>query len=574
MTTATVRKVATDFLTHKESSVLALKGAWGVGKTHFWDNLIKEVGDKLQPSRYSSVSLFGIASKRELAIALYANVLDFQTPPPEGPLELKNCLRWVWNHISAGCVWCFKRYARHSKRLPFGNISWMSNLPSSFEVVASHGIKNAVICLDDFERLDHKSFSPEELMGFINELKQQRGCKVVLIFNENELDETKEIFEKYREKIIDMELLYAPTAQETVAIAIPLDTPYRDTLVKHAGELGLTNIRVLRKIVRITRMMDNVTSKLDPQVMEQAVRTLVLFAWCYYEKNKTKPTLEFVLSRNPYHTLFDTKADSKMDPKLKNWDTLLRNYGFTITEDIDLTIKKIIEQGYLDDTGFEEKAQELNTQILNGQNKADLDTVWEPLNHSFDDNLDEFVGVVRTKFDKYVDFINLNFLNSLVVILRELGQSSFADGLIAEYFTARKNDHHSFDLKSLPSVLRPTDTILLERCFELQAKTHAPLTLDAAIRHFIANNSWDDAQMKPLQVATEEEFYNCFKQHKGEDLTDFVRTCQRYAEMQGNEAIAQRVHCALVRIGKENTINRFRVVKRFAITEEDLNKTN
>jgi len=571
MPTATVRKVATDFLTRKEPGVLALKGAWGVGKTHFWDNLVKELHDKLQPTRYSSVSLFGIASKRELSIALYAKMHDFHAAHSE---EHQGICSWAKKRASQKLEKYAKKAADSKEYNILNDIPWVKALPRAFEAFASLTIKNAVICLDDFERLDHERFPVEELMGFINELKEDRGCKVVLIFNENELDGTKEIFEKYREKVIDMELLYAPTAQESVAIAVPPDTPCRDTLVKHAGELGLTNIRVLRKIVRITRIMDNVASKLDPQVMEQAVRTLVLLAWCYYEKNKAKPTLEFVLSRNSYRSLFDKNEDSEKDPQLEKWDTLLRNYGFTIAEDLDLTIKAIIEQGYLEDTGFEEKAQELNTQILNGQNKADLDTVWEALNHSFDDNLDEFVGVVRTKFDKYVDFISLNFLNSLVVILRELGQGPLADALITEYFAARENDHHSFDLKSLPSLLRPTDTILLERCLALQAKTHAPLTLDAAIRYFITNNSWDDAQMKPLQDASEEEFYNCFKQHKGEDLTDFVRNCQRYAGIQGNEAIAPKVHRALVRIGKENAINRFRVVHRFGITEEELDKAS
>lgn len=574
MTTATVRKVATDFLTREEPGVLALKGAWGVGKTHFWDSLVKDAGSALKPTRYCYASLFGIASKRELSIALYANVVEFKVLPREEYRSVIKNIGLTWRELIRLGQWCSRKYARYMEYNPFGEIPWVKNLPRSFEAFASQMIRDAVICLDDFERLDHEHFSAEELMGFINELKEKRGCKVVLIFNEGQLDGTKEIYEKYREKVIDLELLYAPTAQESAKIAVPPGTPCHDSLVQHAEKVGLTNIRVLRKIVRITKIMHTATDGLHQHVLERAVRTLVLFAWCYYEKNESKPTLDFIIGWNPYGSLFGKKAGSEENPQIEDWKKLLRDYGITIVEDFDLAIIAIIEKGYLEESGFIENAHRLDSQIQKGQNQADLDTVWEALNHSFENNQDEFVEVVRAKFNKHVAFISFNFLNSLVSLLRELDLGAFADKLITEYIAARKDETELFNLKKHQSGVIAIDPILKEYFQAQYATTLTPLTLDAAITYFITNNSWDDAQMKPLRDATEDEFYQCFKQHRGEDLTDFVRTCQRCAGFQGNEAIARKVHSALVRIGKENAINRFRVVHRFGITEEELDKSS
>src|SRR5689334_9930956 len=73
MTVKTVQAVAQRFLTSDRAAVLALKGAWGVGKTFAWGKLIEENKDKLLPAKYAYVSLFGIAALSELRVAIFAN---------------------------------------------------------------------------------------------------------------------------------------------------------------------------------------------------------------------------------------------------------------------------------------------------------------------------------------------------------------------------------------------------------------------------------------------------------------------------------------------------------------------
>src|SRR5438105_2219375 len=69
-TTKTVKAVALDFLTRAEPSVLVLKGAWGVGKTFAWSELVEAHRAKLKPPVYSYVSLFGVRSMSDLRLAI------------------------------------------------------------------------------------------------------------------------------------------------------------------------------------------------------------------------------------------------------------------------------------------------------------------------------------------------------------------------------------------------------------------------------------------------------------------------------------------------------------------------
>ena len=73
MSTATVRSVIARFLSTETPEVLALKGAWGVGKTYAWSQLVKELKDGIKVRDYCYVSLFGISSLRELRLAIFAN---------------------------------------------------------------------------------------------------------------------------------------------------------------------------------------------------------------------------------------------------------------------------------------------------------------------------------------------------------------------------------------------------------------------------------------------------------------------------------------------------------------------
>lgn len=74
MTVATVKTVATRFLKHDKPEVLALKGAWGVGKTYAWNQLVLETKGEIKMDSYCYISLFGISSISELRTAIFTKM--------------------------------------------------------------------------------------------------------------------------------------------------------------------------------------------------------------------------------------------------------------------------------------------------------------------------------------------------------------------------------------------------------------------------------------------------------------------------------------------------------------------
>ena len=66
------------FLESDEASIVAIRGAWGVGKTYFWNELVAEVANSsIHPSikSYSYISLFGVDSLEGFKYSIFENTV-------------------------------------------------------------------------------------------------------------------------------------------------------------------------------------------------------------------------------------------------------------------------------------------------------------------------------------------------------------------------------------------------------------------------------------------------------------------------------------------------------------------
>ena len=85
------------------------------------------------------------------------------------------------------------------------------------------------------------------MLGFISHLKEEKSCKIILIYNDKELDEeTEKQINEYREKVVDLELTYRPTIGENLSIIWPENCPQCVADIFHALELN--NIRVMQRV--------------------------------------------------------------------------------------------------------------------------------------------------------------------------------------------------------------------------------------------------------------------------------------------------------------------------------------
>src|SRR5438552_13776327 len=162
MTITTAKSVIDRFLAAETSGVLALKGAWGVGKTFAWHRIVRDVKNRIMFPSYCYVSLLGISSLSELRIAIFANT---QSTRMIGEKVSVKTINEEWLALGGGLLRTLTQRAAQVLQVPY-----VKNLSIGLDSIAPHLIKNTLICLDDFERLSD-NISPDELLGFISELK-------------------------------------------------------------------------------------------------------------------------------------------------------------------------------------------------------------------------------------------------------------------------------------------------------------------------------------------------------------------------------------------------------------------
>ena len=81
-----------------------------------------------------------------------------------------------------------------------------AKLSSLVALIPKSDFSNTIICFDDFERKSRKIDS-EDILGLITQFKEQKNCKIIMIYNEIEILD-KNVLSNYKDKVIDYELHY------------------------------------------------------------------------------------------------------------------------------------------------------------------------------------------------------------------------------------------------------------------------------------------------------------------------------------------------------------------------------
>lgn len=264
------------FLSSDVNKILLLKGQWGVGKTHFWKKYYLLNENKLEAyyPTYSYISLFGKGSLNEIKSALASNV------------EIINERKYK-RVISS---WkAKKRVLKKLAKLIFNNNFLQRYLWTNKNLLNETVYHDHLICFDDIERMA-KELDISILMGYADELTQQKNCKIIFIFNEDQLDETqKKVFDQYREKVIDIELAYNPNLYQILDLVfgeMRQNYPVIEEVItdENGTGIGIKNIRVLKRIYQI--VCDFI--KLDAcdqnlLIVNDFIKRAIFLSHCFYE---------------------------------------------------------------------------------------------------------------------------------------------------------------------------------------------------------------------------------------------------------------------------------------------------
>jgi hypothetical protein len=528
------------FVSTSEPEVTCISGHWGVGKTFAWNQYLRAAHDKndIALKRYSYVSLFGINSLEELKYAIFENSVASSEIGVEPSLET------LQTNTSAAL-----------KRLGRKSLAFLQQAPALTKYVGNLGplwwflsVNKWVVCIDDIERRG-SHLSLRDVLGLVSTLKELKHCKVVLILNDEALEGEREQFDKYFEKVIDTFLKFAPTASESVRIAVDHSTKANKPLGDDCVLLGISNIRVIKKIERIVHRIEPTLKTYDEQVVKEIIHSVVLLAWTVYEPNLA-PTLECLRRRGG----FSRKSDNPVDQKEAAWNALLDVFGFSEFDEFDLALLKGIQDGFFDLKVIAEHAELLNTKINLKKSAASFSSAWNMFHDSFLDNQEETLDVIHQSFINNVQHIEPWNLDGTVRLFKELGRGNQALEMIGYYVANKQGDRGFFDLDNSSFPTRISDPEVIE-AFKNKYKSFGyELDPHKILKSMIGANGWTAEDLEALSKVSVETYYKIFKENQGQELRGLINTCLQFDRMVN----ASRV---MTEIWKESAINALRVKK-------------
>lgn len=544
------------FLASEAPEVMSIKGAWGVGKTYAWCTYLTAAKNqnKIALGKYSYVSLFGINSLDDLKFSIFENMVDRKSIGRKPTIE----------SFKTNTEELFKILGQKSLPL-FSKGSTIEHYRRMINSLAFLSLERTIICIDDFERKG-RSIEAQDILGLMTQLKEQKKCKIVLILNDESLSENSSVdYVKLREKVIDTELRFAPTAQDCVAIALSsgrIGTLLSENIIK----LKINNIRIIKKIEKLSALLVPLVKKYDDLLLRQALRTLTLLTWCYYNQGSDAPEYSFVLSRTS--AFGDLDDDLSLSTQQQIWCAVLRQYDNFSVDEFDLQIASLVENGYLNKRCFEEEAAKLNERILAARSENSFQQAWRMFNESFDENSQAVVDCLSESFKYNARYITPVNLDGTVRLLRYLGKDKLATKIIDLYIEKRQADTELFNLESsvLPGQIK--DQEILNKFRIKQESLRAKRSLREICARLLADEPNNDEEELLLSQASVQEYVELFKMLNGPELSQYVDLCLKFSRLGGTteyqKQISDNVSEALRVIGRENKLNASRV-RRFGI---------
>lgn len=376
-----------------DSFVIAIKGNWGVGKTFFW-NKFKEENLKEKP--YAYVSLFGKDSisdiKKDVIIQISVKDKHLSTVS-EKIKDIKTTFGFKEDDSNFGLS---------------GSV-----INAAMSLFQKKEFKDVVICIDDFERKSSK-LDIKDILGYLSQLKEQFGCQIVLILNEDKISNDDGTYKDYKEKIVDFEYTYNPSVEEAYKIIENELLNFKIEFKEYCNKVNLNNIRIMKKIVRVlNRLNENIDFEQFTQLTNKTIldKLFSILAINYKYSSNIRELSKYAQSRRFDDEQSKEQIDIKKEEILSYvvYENILYH-----TDNIDTLILEFCNKSILN-------YQELNNQllILNSKNEEiNIENKFHELQH-------EMLYDLKIDKDAYVEKVFSFLEKNYSIIFRKTAFSNF-----------------------------------------------------------------------------------------------------------------------------------------------------
>lgn len=526
------------FLEDESPEVLAIKGRWGIGKTYSWKYLIDKYKDNCAFPKYSYVSLFGLNSINDIKNAIFLNCQDayrIGQPPNVKTHALK-----IANLIK-------------DTKIPYVSKK-IGDAGSLINIISQISISNTIICFDDLERISQK-VDIKDFMGLVSNLKEEKKCKIVILLNEDDSDKSFKYYRKNKEKIVDKQISFNPSAEESLTVIFDSDYQFYNYIEKYSILLNIKNIRIYNKIRNFINELDNVLGLKDysGDIVDKIIKSSVLFNWLYYSQGSTKndiPDLDYLVNNKFLH-------DEEKGLVYKIWYNFSVIYSFHLTDTLSYSVYQSVKDGYIDDK-LKPLCDSLQDEINSKNSNLKLNEAWELFHYSLEDNKDTVVQKFVEGLKECITTVSMRNFDSTISLLRELGEVDQADKLIEYYIDTRKDCPELLnidDINVCPFGI--SDSVLKTKIKEAYKIYSKSLSINEILENRRESSTYNQSEVDVIDELSYEDIKQLILTYKGEDLHQNIRVLKMLSN--GSNSLKEKLNLALKEISDSNSLNKARL---------------
>lgn len=503
MSLNTTKKHLVQLLHDSDNKVIALSGKWGTGKSHLWRAVKADSNDERVKSALY-VSLFGLISMDQVKLKIVQNAIPKANENPS----------W-WDNAKKG-------WGAASKVLE-GFHKGFSALNEIALLAVPVILKDRVIVLDDIER-KHEKLSVDEVMGFIDEFTQQHGARIVLILNSDQLADRR-VWDTLREKVIDQELRLQTSPAEAFDIAVGIQpSPYAERIKKTIETCGVTNIRIICKVLKAVNRILGDRVGLSDDVLSRVVPSTVLLAAIHHKGIENGPDFDFVLKiGNPDLEDWKKKAEELDEPEKRKakWKLLLQELGILACDEYEQLVVEFLQSGLFD-------AADVEKVIQRYASEADVMRA-RKLSQEFHEHViwhykmtEPELLTEAEELAQQAHLLDLYTVSSLHDLVSGLaGGSTVADAIVDKWIASYQSKNPDFSEVDnfFRQPIHPRIQAVLD---ELKAAAQAKTTVFDACEYVAKNSGWGHKQEVAMKSASVADFEATIKSLEVNDLRLFL----------------------------------------------------
>jgi hypothetical protein len=442
-----IRERLREFINDPSHTAMVLGGGWGEGKTYFWQRFASDHAKegKVHRPNYAYVSLFGVNSLAELRNALAVRIHSVDHMDRLTFMELMDAdVAQAGGRLKRALAELFSGPSSKGAGISVPHASF-SNIAPLYMAWAYHGVRNALICVDDIERRG-KGLDLKDVLGLIADLVNERKCSVIAILNDGALagDELK-AWNDSREKVFMGELRWYGTCDTSLGYVYNLSMTDEDErmAIDAIKELDIANIRIIQRIqMAIGQVLPKLSMPMLLPTRREIIRGLAIITYARSGQGCGAPPVAMLRKSQLVRDAAIEAArqnGKKLDktPQELAWEALFRRYGYHIDGQLDELLDKSVGDGYPDLVPLELAVRTFDAQARKNTQHQAMQDAWDLYHEKVGDNAAEVIAAVYRAYLDCATDLAAPQADASIGLIRDLGDPVKADIMADTWIAAR-----------------------------------------------------------------------------------------------------------------------------------------